>query len=170
MKRSSVVQRPRFIFMGNQPFFYNGEAMELPAGGCRIMDPDELFNLLGIWQWSYGAAGCTLELNRFNSSSLNGDWMCFIPTMSIHWDRNLIIDPYPVMSSCSIPCGNSHVVSLHRLFINSQPVSFLYSPIYLGCQPLSSTRILPVHQLQVAPLVLHLSRDPRWSFRWRTYR
>jgi len=39
----------RFIFMGNQPFFDNGEAMELPAQGCRIMDPDELLNLLGTW-------------------------------------------------------------------------------------------------------------------------
>ena len=41
----------RFIFMGNQPFFGNGEAMELPAQGCRITAPDKLLNLWGIWQW-----------------------------------------------------------------------------------------------------------------------
>jgi hypothetical protein len=62
VKRSSVVQRPRFIFMGNQPFFYNGEAMELPAGGCRIMDPDKLLNLSGIWQWRLGVF-YTLNVN-----------------------------------------------------------------------------------------------------------
>ena len=71
----SVVQLPRFIFMGNQPFFGNGEAMELPAGdaGSRLLMSPPIF-------WEFG----------------NGDWMCFIPSMSIHWDRNLIIDPYPV--------------------------------------------------------------------------
>ena len=41
----------RFIFMGNQPFFGNGEVMELPAQGRRITAPDKLLNLWGIWQW-----------------------------------------------------------------------------------------------------------------------
>ena len=30
----------RFIFVGNQPFSVNGEAMELPASGCRNMNPE----------------------------------------------------------------------------------------------------------------------------------
>ena len=47
----SVVLRPRFIFVGNQPFSVNGEAMELLGRGCRIMNPDELRNRLGIWRW-----------------------------------------------------------------------------------------------------------------------
>ena len=36
--------------------------MELPAGGCRIMDPDKLLNLSGIWQWRLGVF-YTLNVN-----------------------------------------------------------------------------------------------------------
>jgi len=36
----------RFIFVGNQPKIINGEAMELWSWFSRIMDPDELLNLL----------------------------------------------------------------------------------------------------------------------------
>ena len=36
---------------GKSAIFSNGEAMELPAQGCRITAPDKLLNLWGIWQW-----------------------------------------------------------------------------------------------------------------------
>jgi len=48
----------RFIFMGNQPFFGNGEAMELPAGdaGSRLLMSRPIF-------WEFG----------------NGDWHILYP-------------------------------------------------------------------------------------------
>jgi hypothetical protein len=43
----------RFIFMGNQPFFGNGEAMELPAGdaGSRLLMSRPIF-----WEFGNGEA------------------------------------------------------------------------------------------------------------------
>ena len=54
----------RFIFMGNQPFFGNGEAMELPAQGCRITAPDEPRNRLGMWRWRMHATWEPLIASR----------------------------------------------------------------------------------------------------------
>ena len=41
----------RFIFVGNQPKIVNGEAMELPASGCRIVEPDYRPCHLPICRW-----------------------------------------------------------------------------------------------------------------------
>jgi len=64
--RAAQHRRPviRFIFMGNQPFFANGECNGEGSWGCRIMDPDELRNRLGIWRWRMHATWEPLIASR----------------------------------------------------------------------------------------------------------